>query len=194
MSETKRIDIDFLYVDIESCSRCKGTDANLTTALQMAQSLLDAADAGVIVRKTLVDSEQLAMELGLVSSPTIRVNGRDIDVDLRESGCEDCTEICGCGEEIACRVWRYKGQDYEVAPVPVLLNAIMSAVYAPSTADEAAPRPGTLSDNLRKLFAAERGSTNVCCSREKAALCCAPDEKTSCCGVASQLQPATCGC
>ena len=194
MSENKRIEIDFLYVDIESCTRCKGTDANLTTAVQMAQSLLDAADAGVIVRKTLVDSEQLAMEVGLVSSPTIRVNGRDIDVDLRESGCEDCTEICGCGEEIACRVWRYKGQDYEIAPVPVLLNAIMSAVYSPSRADVHAPRPRTLSENLRKFFAAKRESAKVCCGPERAAACCAPEEKTSCCGGVSQLQPATCGC
>jgi hypothetical protein len=36
MSENKRIEIDFLYVDIESCTRCKGTDANLTSALQIA--------------------------------------------------------------------------------------------------------------------------------------------------------------
>jgi hypothetical protein len=194
MSENKRIEIDFMYVDIESCTRCKGTESNLTTALQMAQSLLDAADAGVTVRKTVVESEQSAIELGLVSSPTIRVNGRDIDVDLRESHCEDCTEACGCGEDIACRVWRYKGQDYEVAPVPVLLNAIMSAVYAPSKADEHVPHSRTLSDNLRKFFAAKRESTKVCCGPEKAAGCCAPEEKASCCGVGSQLQPATCGC
>jgi hypothetical protein len=191
MSETKQIDIDFLYIDIESCSRCKGSDANLTTALQMAQALLDAADARVTVRKTLVDSEEMAIEFGLVSSPTIRVNGRDIDVDLRESRCEDCTEICGCGEDISCRVWRYKGQDYEVAPVPILLNAIMSAVYAPSPAASERRNP---SDNLRNFFAAKRETTNVCCGPEKAAGCCAPEEKISCCGVGSQLQPATCGC
>ena len=70
MSETKQIEIEFLYVDIERWGRCKGTEVNLTTALQMAQSLLDAADTGVIVRKTLVDSEQLAIELGLISSPS----------------------------------------------------------------------------------------------------------------------------
>lgn len=191
MSDTKQIDIDFLYVDIESCSRCKGSDANLTTALQMAQSLLDAADAGVTVRRTLVDSEQSAIELGMVSSPTIRVNGQDVDVDLRESRCEDCTELRGCGEDIGCRVWRYKGQDYDVAPVPILLNAIMSAVYAPSPA---APERLNPSNSLRKFLAAKRESPNVCCGPEKAAACCAPEEKTSCCGVGSQLQPATCGC
>jgi hypothetical protein len=194
MSEANQIEIEFLYVDIESCTRCKGTDANLTTALQMARSLLDAVDARVTVRKTLVDSEQLAVELGLISSPTIRINGREIDVDLRESHCEDCTEICGCGEDIACRVWRYKGEDYEVAPVSVLLNAIMSAVYAPLRADEHTPRPRALSENLRKVFAAKQESTKVCCGPAKAAACCAPEEKASCCGVGSQLQSATCGC
>ena len=87
----KQIDIEILYVDIESCRRCKGTDANLATALEMAQVLIDAAGAEVMVRKILVTSEQMAAELGFVSSPTIRVNGVDVDVDLRESRCEDCT-------------------------------------------------------------------------------------------------------
>ena len=56
--ETKHIDVEFLYLDIETCKRCNGTEANLTAAIAMAQSLLEAADTKVTVRKTLVDYKQ----------------------------------------------------------------------------------------------------------------------------------------
>ena len=44
-----------------------------------------AAGATVSMRKTLVDTEQKALELGFVSSPTIRVNGEDIALQLQIS-------------------------------------------------------------------------------------------------------------
>lgn len=194
-SENRQIEIDFMYLDIETCSRCKGTANNLTTALQMAEALIDASGAKVTVRKTLVNSEKEAQEMGFVSSPTIRVNGHDIDVDLRESRCEDCTEVCGCGEDITCRVWRYKGQDYDVAPVPILLNAIMSAVYEPRDGDEPVRPVSDTPANLRKFFAAKQQVGAACCGPEKSATCCEPENKPSCCGVTSTaMQPVACAC
>jgi hypothetical protein len=44
--------------------------------INSARSVLEAAGVEILVKRTLVDSEQKAMELGFVSSPTIRVNGR----------------------------------------------------------------------------------------------------------------------
>ena len=67
--------------------------------------MLEAAGVEIVVKKTLVDSEQKAMELGFVASPTIRVNGRDIALQLRESNCASCGEACGCEGKIDCRVW-----------------------------------------------------------------------------------------
>ena len=194
--ETRHLKIDFLYVDIESCRRCKGTDSNLATAIKMAQALIDGAGHDVTVQKTLVSSAEMAAELGFISSPTIRVNGIDVDVDLRESRCEDCTEVCGCGEDITCRVWRYKGQDYEIAPVPVLLDAIMSAVHtSPVTRLDAPQALATTSENLSKFFAAKEEKKNVCCGPEKAATCCGPQDKSACCGApAPEALPTTCGC
>jgi hypothetical protein len=29
---TKRVEIDFMYLDLDVCTRCKGTDANLAIA------------------------------------------------------------------------------------------------------------------------------------------------------------------
>ena len=101
----KRVKIDFMFVDLQACARCGGTNANLATALDTVRSVLEAAGVEILVKKTLVDSEQKAMELSFVSSPTIRVNGRDIALQVRESNCASCGEACGCEGKIDCRVW-----------------------------------------------------------------------------------------
>jgi hypothetical protein len=66
--------------------------------------VLDATGAAVEVRKTLVETAAQARELRFVSSPIIRINGRDLAFELKESSCgsEACTD--GCGDQIACRV------------------------------------------------------------------------------------------
>jgi len=70
--------IDFLYLDLSVCTRCQGTDQSLEDALAEVSGLLGAAGAEVIVNKINVTSEELAIQHRFVSSPTIRVNGRDI--------------------------------------------------------------------------------------------------------------------
>jgi hypothetical protein len=50
----------------------------LETALRTVQSVLEASGTIVNMRKALVDSEDMARRLKFVSSPTIRVNGRDM--------------------------------------------------------------------------------------------------------------------
>src|SRR5688500_6137133 len=101
---TQELVIDFLYLDLESCTRCRGTDANLEAALAQVGHVLGAASVEVSVRKTLVASAEQAQAVGFVSSPTIRVNGQDIALELRESSCAECGEACGCDGAIDCRV------------------------------------------------------------------------------------------
>lgn len=102
------VDIDFLYLDLDSCDRRIGTDASLESAVADVARLLEAAAVQVTVRKTLVASELQARDLGFMTSPTIRVNGRDIAFDLRESRCE--AEACACNGGIDCRVWIWQGR------------------------------------------------------------------------------------
>lgn len=198
-TNTKLIEIDFLFLDLETCTRCKGTDANLEAALTTVQSVLEAAGATVFLRKTLVDTEQLALELGFASSPTIRVNGKDIALELRESRCDSCADACGCNGEIDCRVWVWKGEEYTEAPAPMIVDAILSTLYGndEDTSDVAADGPvPNVPENLKRFFAGKTAQqAATCCSSDELESCCEASEKSTCCGsTAPESAPADCGC
>lgn len=145
MSTTPTVDrlrIDFLYLDLSTCARCRGTDRNLESALEVVRDVLEATGVEVGVNRFHVESAGQARYLGLVTSPTIRVNGRDIALELRETSCEECTcEACidgdGDGEQIACRVWMYPSSDTQTflpdADLPRLFRR--SPVRVSSTSD-----------------------------------------------------------
>ena len=185
--------IDFMYLDLETCTRCQGTDANLEVALAEVGRVLEATGAAVSVRKTLVASAEQARMLGFVSSPTIRVNGTDIARELRESSCAECGEACGCDGAIDCREWVWQGQEYAVAPTAMIVDAILREVYGAGER-ALAPVPAALPENLERFFA---GKTRLvaedanCCSPTEQAACCEPSQKSSCCGEAAS---GSCGC
>jgi hypothetical protein len=198
----KTVEIEFLFLDLETCQRCKDTDASLEAALNTVKSMLASAGVTVLMRKTLVDTEQRAVELGFVSSPTIRVNGKDIALELRESRCDTCADACGCDGEIDCRVWVWQGREYTEAPEPMIVDAILSAVYGGH--EQAASKPaagglgGTAPENLKRFYvskAAKQTSASACCAPAEQEACCAPSEKSACCGAdVPQGQTNGCGC
>ncbi len=58
----------------------------------------------------IVQTPQEAKEHALLSSPTIRLNGRDIAEDIHESLCESCGELTGNTISVDCREWHYRGR------------------------------------------------------------------------------------
>jgi uncharacterized protein DUF2703 len=193
----KLVEIEFLYLDLDVCTRCKGTDANLETALHAVQEVLQASGANVSTRKVLVDSEQTARKLSFVSSPTIRINGRDIVLDLRETPCDSCADACACDGSVDCRVWLYEGKEYDEAPVPLIVNALLAEIYGSRSAERPASSSSfELPENLKHFFEAKAAtkSAKPCCTAEEKASCCEPSEKSSCCGSGEQSTAATCGC
>jgi hypothetical protein len=192
-SSRRELIVDFMYLDLETCTRCQGTDANLETALANVEQVLDAAGVDMKVRKTLVISAEQARALGFVSSPTIRVNGHDIALELRESSCAECGEACGCNGAIDCRVWVWQGQEYTQAPPAMIVDAILRAVYGVGQAGSA-PVAEAVPANLERFFAGkDRMAAEVasCCSPTEQAACCEPSQKASCCGDAIS---GGCGC
>lgn len=149
--EKKTIAIDFLYLDLSVCTRCQGTDTSLDEALADVSKLLEATGTEVVLNKVNVNSEILATEYKFVSSPTIRVNGHDIQMDVKESLCESCGDLC-C-DEVDCRVWVYQGKEYTVAPKAMIIEAILKEVYGGNQGVNVAEQEYIMPENLKHFYA-----------------------------------------
>jgi hypothetical protein len=125
--EKRKILIAFLFLDLSICTRCKGTEDALDEAICDVGAVLNAAGFEVLVNKIHVNTKELAIQYKFESSPTIRVNGKDIDVDVKESLCECCGDLCG--DNVDCRVWTYQGEEYTIPPKALIVNAILAEVY-----------------------------------------------------------------
>lgn len=154
-AEKRRLEIDFLYLDLDVCTRCQSAESSLDDALAEAAKILAAAGIEVAVRKIHIRDEELARAHRLLSSPTIRINGRDIQLDVRESRCESCGDLCGDG--VDCRVWIYQGKEYTSPPKAMIVDAILRAVYGrQDEGDGDRTAEYEMPENLRRFFAAMR--------------------------------------
>jgi len=157
---SKRLEIEFLYLDLSVCAPCQGTDASLEEAIVEVANVLKAIGVEVVVRKINVLSEEQARELKFVSSPTIRINGRDIQLDVKESLCESCGDLCG--DDVDCRVWVYQGHEYTVPPKAMIIEAILREVYGGGKeVSNDTQWQGDIPDNLKRFFAARRKKENT---------------------------------
>lgn len=193
----RSLDIELLALDLKTCTRCVGSQANLEQALAAAQHVLQVTGYEVQVRTILIESEEQARRQNFVTSPTIRITGRDIALETVESPCDSCTDLCGCEEGTNCRVWRYQGQEHTEAPVGMIVDALLRDVYSGASNDDAPPLVRETPENLTRFFsgkAEKAAGASACCTPSEQATCCAPSEKASCCGPATTAAPARCGC
>jgi hypothetical protein len=188
----RQIEIELLALDLSTCTRCLGTLKNIETAVQVVEKTLQAKGVDLQVRKTLIESEEQARLHRFSSSPTVRVNGRDLVLEAVESKCDSCTDLCGCEEGTSCRVWKYRGKEYNEAPVELVVEAILDQLRDNPTL-ELPPYPG-VPENLRQFFAsrARRSAESAaCCTATEQEECCEADDKEACCGTG---EPSACGC
>lgn len=152
--QTKKIiHIDFLYLDTTVCGRCQDTETSLDEALSSTALVLSAAGYDVQVNKVNIETEELATKHQFVSSPTIRVNGRDIAMELKESHCENCGTLCG--DDVDCRVWVHEGIEYTSPPKELIINGILREIYNGGKQVEAEEKSFELPENLKKYFGAK---------------------------------------
>jgi hypothetical protein len=155
------VDIELLFLDLNTCARCQGTDANLDAAVDQVRRELEAQGLTVRLQRRHVTSEAEALALGFEISPTIRVNGRDIQLDWHASPCAPCTQLAGSHEAVDCRIWQWQGEEHASAPVAMIAEAIRQAVAEPTTPGQDA-RPERLTEPLRRFFSGT-GESNACC-------------------------------
>ena len=148
----RQITIDFLYLDLSVCTRCQGTDTVLDEALAEVSKVLQATGAEVILSKINVNSEELAVAYKFISSPTIRVNGHDIQMEVKESLCESCGDLCG--DEVDCRIWVYHGKEYTVPPKGMIIEAILKEVYGGNQGKNVIEQEYVIPENLKRFYSA----------------------------------------
>jgi hypothetical protein len=154
--EKKRnVEIDFLYLDLEVCSPCRDTESNIENALNEVAGILKTTGVEVIVRKTHVESLEQAIELGFLTSPTVRINGKDLQLEFKENHCATCSRV-SC-TDTDCRVWLHEGQEYSAPPKPMIIEAVLQEVYGGSRSEPAKiVRPENALENLARFFASKR--------------------------------------
>ncbi len=153
----KRVVVEYLYLDLQTCKRCIGTDVVLEEVLAVLSPALALAGYRVEFKKTEMKTAEIAKEYRFISSPTIRVNGRDIGGAVQENSCGCCSEISGT--DVDCRVYEYDGENFEVPPKEMLAQGILKAVFATSPAEQ---NEYELPQNLRTFF--EGKKTKCACS------------------------------
>jgi NAD-dependent dihydropyrimidine dehydrogenase PreA subunit len=160
----KRALVEYLYLDLETCERCVETDAALDEVMAAIAPALKMAGFEVEYKKLKIESPELAEKYKLLSSPTVRVNGRDICGPVEENSCGRCGEICGA--EVNCRVLEHAGETYEAPPKELLAEGLLRAVFGEQ--EEACACGYVLPDNLKRFF--KEKSVSSGCRRE--AGCC----------------------
>lgn len=86
------------------------------------------------VEEILIDTDEKAKKHKFVGSPTIRINGKDIQEEVSKARCSCCEELsefeettefvkqeCGCG----CRTYFYKGKQHPYPPKKMIKETII---------------------------------------------------------------------
>lgn len=147
----KQLRIEFLYLDLDACSRCQDTEEKLDQAMALLMGPLATMGYKMQVEKVNVNTLALAEAWRFESSPTIRVNGWDILGEVKENRCSDCSDISGV--ETTCRVFEYDGGTYDNPPTGMILEGILKHLFQPAKAPETAAFE--VPDNLKAFYEAE---------------------------------------
>ncbi len=103
---SKKVLVEYLYLDLKTCDRCIGTDAVLEGVLKEINPALSCAGYEVEFKKMEISSKEMAEKYRFLSSPTIRVNGMDICESVAENSCGCCSDISGT--DVECRVFEFE--------------------------------------------------------------------------------------
>jgi len=156
----KKVLVEYLYLDLETCDRCIGTDKVLDEVMMILSPALQLAGYEVVYNKIEMKTAELATRYKFLSSPTIRVNGQDICASVKENSCGCCSEISGT--DVVCRIFEYNGKTYEVPPPEMLAQAILQQVFAPA-AGNCSGQDYQLPENLKEFYDGKKGKSSCSC-------------------------------
>ncbi len=158
----KTLKVDFLFLDESVCEPCGGTSKAIVEAVGMLTKPLKSMGINLQVKKIHVANKEIAIAEKFLLSPTIRVNGKDIDPSRTEGACPTCGTLAGDATSVNCRTWHWRDEEYQAAPVGKVVEEIMAAaLYSPDNEgcccnDDKEGADFELPDNLKNFFLARR--------------------------------------
>lgn len=155
-----RVLIEYLFLDLDTCERCIGTDSILDEVMIVLEPVLTIAGYEVEYRKVKMETAGIAAEYGFKSSPTIRLNGQDICQSISENNCGCCSDISGTS--VNCRVFEYKGENYEVPPKEMIAQAVLQGVFG-SSKSECSCEDYEMPENLKDFFSGKECRSGCSC-------------------------------
>lgn len=161
------VTVDLLYLDLSQCGRCNGARAALDQAVAATAPALEAMGMTLETNAIHVTSLAQAQAEGFIASPTIRINGRDIQPEAHQNSCAECGDLCACEGGIDCRVWEWHGESHLSPPVPLIVQAILSAASGPAGDRAGAVDPAVAAEghqNLARFFADTSAGADACCA------------------------------
>ncbi len=151
MSNNPSIIIDFLYLDLSVCTRCQDTGDSIEESLASVSEILKDTGVKVKVNPIHIKTPQLAHEHQFISSPTIRINGQDIQMEVKESHCSTCSSLT-TGASVDCRDWIFHGETYSAPPKAMIMDAVLRSVYGKKTAVTKQSANYEMPENLQSYF------------------------------------------
>lgn len=140
--------VDFLYLDLTTCDRCQDTDLKLEEGMELIREKFPKKN--IYLNKVNVNTKALAYKYSFETSPTIRVNGIDLQQEIIEDDCIACGELCG--DQIDCRVWVYEGVEYHEPPVQMIVEEMTRIITKESWKVKQTNKTYSLPENLRKFY------------------------------------------
>ncbi len=164
---TQEVQIDYLFLDNETCQRCRETENVLDDVVDEMKGFLVSVGIELLIHKARIISLEEAATFQFERSPTILVNGVDIGFEQRESNCKDCGDLCRCSSDFTCRSWVQDGEVYEVPPKELLMKRILSGIFSGL---QKAEKQYSIPEQLEIFFAGEKETNekqccdSTCCS------------------------------
>lgn len=156
----KKVVVEYLYLDIETCGRCIGTDNILDEVMITLTPTLNIAGFEVEYNKIEMNTAEVAKQYKFLSSPTIRVNSQDICQSVEENSCGCCSDISGT--DVNCMVFEYNGQTYEVPPKEMIAKAILNEILGYTEAGYSCEKY-ELPGKLREFFEGKKNKSDCSC-------------------------------
>ncbi len=162
------LNLEFLFLDETVCKPCSSTGGALDAAVAIVAEPLAAIGKTMEVRRVHVANRLEAVAHKLVTSPTIRINGIDIDPAVTQGECGSCGDIAGGTTTVNCRTWQWRGETHSSAPTGKIVEAILIEATriersAGCCAESDVGAAYTLPQNLEQFFQAREAGETRCC-------------------------------